>query len=210
MNLCRPNDYNHSLPRAFSQGSRVWASAFKAAQQRRTPKRGCEFDALSVLAVWNAPVLQRLEFPAQRQKAGEGGIGLITPLLRIPSMPAVLLALAAPRQLATLLFSVANKPVAVCAWLVLGAAVPWNLYRLKSDKRNLDWRIVCRFIAPFLVSRFSPAKRRRDGSAGGDLRIPSWRRTPQLPIPSEGEATLRRCATRSVAVWKAAVPSLKS
>jgi hypothetical protein len=57
-------------------------------------------------------------------------------------VPAFSLALAAPRQLATLLFSVANKPLAVCAWLVLGAAVPWNLYRLKFDKRNLDRQIV--------------------------------------------------------------------
>jgi hypothetical protein len=211
VNLCHSNDHNHSLPRAFSEASRVWASAFKAEQQRRTPKRGCEFDALSVLAVWNAPVLRRLGFPAQRQKAGKGGIGSITPLLRIPSVPAALPALAAPRQLATLLFFVANKPVAVCAWLVLGAAVPWNLYRLKSDKRNLDWRIVCRFIAPFLVSRFSPAKRRQDGSAGGStFAFQIGEELLSLPIPSEGEATLRRCATRSVAVWKAAVPSLKS
>jgi hypothetical protein len=77
-------------------------------------------------------------------------MGSITPLLRIPSVRAVSLALAAPRQLATLLFFVANKPPAVCAYLVLGAAVPWHLYRLKCDKRNLDWQIICCFVVPFL------------------------------------------------------------
>ena len=55
-----------------------------------------------------------------------------------PSAPAALLALAELRRLAMRLSFVANKPVGVSAWLVLGAVVPPNLYRLKSDKRNLD------------------------------------------------------------------------
>ena len=86
-------------------------------------------------------------------------------------MPAVSLAPAALRQLATLLFSVANKPLAVCAWLVHGAAVPLNLYRPKSDKRNLDRRIVYCFMAALLFSRFSAAKRKEDGREGLDVRI---------------------------------------
>jgi hypothetical protein len=102
------------------------------------------------------------ELPVRHQKAGERRIGSITPLLRIPSVPAFSLALAASGQLALLLFSVANKPLAVCAWLVLGAAVPWNLYPLKSDKRNLDRRIVCCFMAALLFSRFFAAKRKQD------------------------------------------------
>jgi len=89
---------------------------------------------------------RRFELPVRHQKAGKRRIGSITPLLRIPSVPAFSLALAASGQRAPLLFSVANKPLAVCAWLVLGAAVPLNLYRLKSDKRNLDRRIVWCFI----------------------------------------------------------------
>ena len=132
------------------------------------------------------------------------------PTLRssLPSVPAVSLALAAPRQLPTLLFSVANKPVAVCAWLVLGAAVPSNLYRLKSDKRNLDWRIVCCFIAPFLVFSLLPCGKRGGWRCGFDLRIPNWRRTPHPPPLLAEERRL--CVARSIAVWKAAVPSLKS
>ena len=125
-------------------------------------------------------------------------------------MPAVSLALAARRQLATLLFSVANKPVAVCAWLVLGAAVPWNLYRLKSDKRNLDWGILCCFIAPFLVSCLSPAEREANGGPGFDVRIQIDDKLFTVPLSLEGETTLRRCAARSIAVWKATVASLKS
>jgi hypothetical protein len=31
----------------------------KAAQQRRTPKRGCEFDVRCTLALWSAAVLRR-------------------------------------------------------------------------------------------------------------------------------------------------------
>jgi len=81
-------------------------------------------------------------------------------------VPAVSLALAAPRQHGTLLFFVANKPLAVFAWLVLGAAVPWNIYRLKSDKRNLDRRIVCCFMTALLFSRFFAAKRKQDEPAG--------------------------------------------
>ena len=86
-------------------------------------------------------------------------------------MPAFSPALAAPRQLAALPFSVANKPGAVCAWLVLGAAVPWNLYPLKSDKRNLDRRIVCGFMAALLFSRFSAPKRKEDEPDELEVRI---------------------------------------
>jgi hypothetical protein len=86
---------------------------------------------------------------------GKGGLGSITVN---PSAPAALLALAELRQPAMLLFSVANKLVGVCAWLVLGAAVPRNLYRLKSDKRNLDYQIVWRFTASVPISAFSPAR----------------------------------------------------
>ena len=135
------------------------------------------------------------------------------PTLRssLSSVPAVSLALAAPRQLATLLFSVANKPVAVCAWLVLGAAVPSNLYRLKSDKRNLDWRIVCCFIAPFLVSRFPPAERGEDGDAGSTFAFQIGEELLILPPLLAKERRLCVVAPRvSIAVWKAAVPSLKS
>ena len=124
-------------------------------------------------------------------------------------MPAVSLALAAPRQLATLLFFGANKPVAVCACLVLGAAVPWNLYRLKSDKRNLDRRIVCCFMAAALFSSFSAAKRKEDGRDGLDVRIQIGDELLTLASPREGAATLRPCVRRSGVVWSA-VPSLKS
>jgi hypothetical protein len=57
-------------------------------------------------------------------------------LLRILSVQAVSLALAARPKLALLLSFVANKPAGVCACLVLGAAVPRHLYRLKRDKRK--------------------------------------------------------------------------
>ena len=125
-------------------------------------------------------------------------------------MPAVSLAPAAPRQLETLLFSVANKPLAVCAWLVLGAAVPWNLYRLKSDKRNLDRRIVCCFMAALLFSGFSAAKRKEDGREGLDVRIQIGDELPTLASDCEGAAILRRCIARWPFGWKAALPSLKS
>jgi hypothetical protein len=99
-------------------------------------------------------------------------MGSITPLLRIPSVRAVSLALAAPRQLATLLFFVANKPPAVCAYLVLGAAVPWHLYRLKCDKRNLDWQIICCFVVPFLGFSLLRAEREKHEGAVFDACFP--------------------------------------
>ena len=117
-------------------------------------------------------------------------------------MPAVSLAQAAPRQLATLLFFVANKPLAVCAWLVLGAAVPLNLYRLKSDKRNLDRRIVCCFMPALLFSRFSAAKRKEDEREGLDVRIQIGDELLTLASDCEGEAVLRRCIARWPSVGK--------
>ena len=117
-------------------------------------------------------------------------------------MPAVSLARAAPRQLATLLFSVANKPLAACAWLVLGAAVPWNLYRLKSDKRNLDRRIVCCFMAALLFSRLSAAKRKEDGRDGLDIGIQIGDELLTFTSDCAGEAILRRCAARWPSVGK--------
>ena len=56
---------------------------------------------------------------------------MFTPMLRILSVPVALLGLAALRQLAVMPFCVANTPRVVCASLVPGAAVPWNVYRLK-------------------------------------------------------------------------------
>jgi hypothetical protein len=120
----------------------------------------------SALAVWSARPLGAFNFQRDIKKPDKGKIGSITPSLRIPSVPAFSLVLAASGQLAPPLFSVANKPLAVCAWLVLGAAVPWNLYPLKSDKRNLDRRIVCCFMAALLFARFFAAKRKQDGPAG--------------------------------------------
>lgn len=120
----------------------------------------------SALAVWSARPLGAFNFQRDIKKPDKGKIGSITPLLRIPSVPAFSLVLAASGQLAPLLFSVANKPLAVCAWLVLGAAVPWNLYPLKSDKRNLDRRIVYCFTAALLFARFFAAKRKQDEPAG--------------------------------------------
>jgi hypothetical protein len=49
----------------------------------------------------------------------------------IPSVQAAWVALGASRQLVALPFCVANKLLAVCVSLGPGAAVPWNLYRLK-------------------------------------------------------------------------------
>jgi hypothetical protein len=60
----------------------------------------------------------------RRPKPTESRIGSIIPLLPILSARTVSLTLDAPLRLATLLFFVANKPAAVCACLVLGAAVP--------------------------------------------------------------------------------------
>lgn len=124
-------------------------------------------------------------------------------------MPAVSLAPAVLRQLATLLFSVANKPLAVCAWLVRGAAVPLNLYRPKSDKRNLDRRIVYCFMAALLFSRFSAAKRKEDGREGLDVRIQIGDELLTLASGCEGGdlASLHHALAFS---WKAAFPSLKS
>jgi hypothetical protein len=126
-------------------------------------------------------------------------------------VPAALLALAALRQLSALLFSVANKPVVVCAWLVLGAAVPWNLYRLKSDKRNLDWRIVCRFVALIPDCSLLPCETKgrievRVSMFAFQIRDEFF----SLPSPRESEASLRRCAAHSIVVWRVAVASLKS
>jgi hypothetical protein len=56
---------------------------------------------------------------------------MFTLMLRILSLPVALLGPAALRQLAVMPFCVANTPRVVCASLVLGAAVPWNVYRLK-------------------------------------------------------------------------------
>jgi hypothetical protein len=92
----------------------------------------------SARAVWSTPALGAFNFRRDIKKPDKWKIGSITLLPRIPSVPPFSLALAALGQLATLLFSAANKPLDVCAWLVLDAAVPWNLYRLKSDKRNTD------------------------------------------------------------------------
>jgi hypothetical protein len=56
---------------------------------------------------------------------------MVTPLLRILSVPVASPIPAALRQLAVMLFCVADKRGVVCASLVPGAAVPWNLYGLK-------------------------------------------------------------------------------
>lgn len=145
------------------------------------------------LVVWNSSAT-----PKSRKRRNRS----INPLLRIPSVAAVSLALAAPRQLSTLLFSVANKPIAVCAWLVLGAAVPWNLYRLKSDKRNLDWRTVCCFIVPFMLFSLLPCgKKAEDGDAGRPC-IPIGDEFLTFSTPCEGEATLRRCPRVQSSVGK--------
>ena len=56
---------------------------------------------------------------------------MFTPMLGILSVPVALLGPAALRQLAVMPFCVANTPRVVCASLVPGAAVPWNVYRLK-------------------------------------------------------------------------------
>jgi hypothetical protein len=116
-------------------------------------------------------------------------------LLQIPSVPPFSLALAASGQPATLLFSVANMPLAVCAWLVLDAAVPWNLYPLKSDKRNLDRRIVCCFKAALFLWRFSAARKKRM-NLGLDVRIQIGDELLNLVSDCEGEAILRRCIPR--------------
>src|ERR1041385_4368673 len=124
----------------------------------------------SACAVWSMPALGAFNFLRDTKKPDTRKIGSITPLLRIPSVPAFSLALAAPEQFAPLLFSAANKPLAVCAWRVLGAAVPWNLYPLKSKKRNLHRRIVCCFMAALAVFA-SAASRKRNEREGVDIRI---------------------------------------
>jgi len=59
---------------------------------------------------------------------------VITPPLRLLSVPVASLALVALRQLAAMPFCVANMLVVACAWLVPGVAVPLILYRLKQMK----------------------------------------------------------------------------
>src|SRR5215831_256012 len=61
----------------------------------------------------------------------QGVNNLLTPPVQILSVPVALLGPAALRQLGVMPFCVANTPRVVCASLVLGAAVPWNVYRLK-------------------------------------------------------------------------------
>ena len=154
MNLCNSTGHNHSLAVAFSLAfvHRSPGIHRQTALARRLQNGAATRHAkprLRLLRTFCAGILLRarcgdeVEFAALRHNPTEWGIGSITPLLRILSARAVSLALAAPQQLATLLFFVANKPHAVCACLVLGAAVPRHLYRLKCDKRNLDWRIIC-------------------------------------------------------------------
>jgi hypothetical protein len=102
----------------------------------------------SACAVWSMPALGAFNFLRDTKKPDTRKIGSITPLLRIPSVPAFSLALAAPEQFAPLLFSAANKPLAVCAWRVLGAAVPWNLYRLKIRETQSALKTILLFNDP--------------------------------------------------------------
>jgi hypothetical protein len=54
-----------------------------------------------------------------------------TPRRSLPSVPAAWIATTGWRQPSPQPFCVANTLNAACACLVCGAAVPWNLYRLK-------------------------------------------------------------------------------
>jgi len=56
---------------------------------------------------------------------------MLIPPVQILSVAVALQGPAALRQLAVMPFCVANTPRVVCASLVPGAAVPWNVYRLK-------------------------------------------------------------------------------
>ena len=61
---------------------------------------------------------------------------MITPMLQVLSAPVASPMPVGLQQLAVMFFCGANKSRAACASYEHGAAVPWNLYRLKSGKRN--------------------------------------------------------------------------
>ena len=60
---------------------------------------------------------------------------MLTPMQRTLSVAVASPVPAALRQLAAMPFCVANKPLVVCASLVPGAAVPWNLLS-NENRRN--------------------------------------------------------------------------
>jgi len=62
---------------------------------------------------------------------------MLIPILRTLSVAVASPALAALRQHAVMPFCVANKPCVVCASLVPGAAVPWNLLSMENGRNAI-------------------------------------------------------------------------